>query len=138
MHKHERELQVGRVAHGRLRGDRRFNSCGARNLSDRHHTVRVLPDLSARVNFTTEPTAGRAAKTRVLVPKSALTSSEGRSGVFRVVDGRAKLTPVTAGGDVQGQVEITQGLQGGERLISLPAGAEVRDGEKVRVEGQKD
>jgi len=99
---------------------------------------RVLPDLSARVNFTTEPTAGRAAKTRVLVPKSALTSSEGRSGVFRVVDGRAKLTPVTAGGDVQGQVEITQGLQGGERLISLPAGAEVRDGEKVRVEGQKD
>jgi RND family efflux transporter MFP subunit len=99
---------------------------------------RVLPDLSARVNFTTEPTAGRAAKTRVLVPKSALTSSEGRSGVFRVADGRAKFTPVTAGGDVQGQVEITQGLQGGERLISLSPGAEVRDGEKVRVEGQKE
>jgi RND family efflux transporter MFP subunit len=100
---------------------------------------RVLPDLSARVSFTTEPTAGRAAKTRVLVPRSALTSSEGKSGVFRVVDGRAKFTPVTAGGDVQGQVEITQGLQGGERLISLSAsGAVPRDGEKVRVEGQKD
>jgi RND family efflux transporter MFP subunit len=99
---------------------------------------RVLPDLSARVNFTTEPTTGRTAKTRVLVPRSALSSSEGKAGVFRVVDGRAKFTPVTAGGDVQGQVEVTQGLQGGERLISLSGGVAVRDGERIRVEGQKD
>ena len=99
---------------------------------------RVLPDLSARVNFTTEPTTGRTAKTRVLVPRSALSSSEGKAGVFRVVDGRAKFTPVTAGGDVQGQVEITQGLQGGERLIALSGGVAVRDGERIRVEGQKD
>jgi hypothetical protein len=45
---------------------------------------------------------------------------------------------VTAGGDVQGQVEITQGLQGGEKLVSLAGGVTVRDGEKLRVEGQKD
>jgi RND family efflux transporter MFP subunit len=99
---------------------------------------RVLPDLSARVSFTAEATAGKSAKTRILVPRSALSSSEGRTGVFRLVDGRAKFVPVTAGGDVQGQVEITQGLQGGERLIALTGGTVVRDGEKVRVEGQKD
>jgi hypothetical protein len=58
--------------------------------------------------------------------------------VFRIVDGRAKFVPVTAGGDVQGQVEITQGLQGGEKLVSLAGGVTVRDGEKLRVEGQKD
>jgi len=99
---------------------------------------RVLPDLSARVNFTAEPTAGRTAKTRVVVPRSALSSSDGRTGVFRIVYGRAKFVPVTAGGDVQGQVEITQGLQGGEKLVSLAGGVTVRDGEKLRVEGQKD
>ena len=38
---------------------------------------------------------------------------------------------------MQGQVEITQGLQGGERLISLAGGVQVKDGDKVRVEGQE-
>jgi RND family efflux transporter MFP subunit len=99
---------------------------------------RVLPDLSARVSFTAEPTAGKSAKTRIVVPRSALSSSEGRTGVFRIVDGRAKYVAVTAGGDVQGQVEITQGLSGGERLVSLTGGVVVHDGEKLRVEGQKD
>ena len=98
---------------------------------------RVLPDLSARVAFTTEPTQGKDKRSRVLIPKAALTSVEGKTGVFRIVDGRAQFTPVTAGGDVQGQVEVTQGLQGGERLISLAGDVQVRDGEKVRVEGQE-
>ena len=95
---------------------------------------RVLPDLSARVAFTAQPTQGKEARSRVVVPKAALTQVDGKTGVFRIVDGRAKFTPVTAGGDVQGQVEITQGLQGGEKLISLTAGAPIKDGEKVRVE----
>jgi HlyD family secretion protein len=98
---------------------------------------RVLPDLSARVAFTTEATQGKEARSRVVVPKTTLTTVDGRSGVYRVVEGRAAFTPVTAGGDVQGQVEITQGLQGGERLISLSGGVAVKDGEKVRVEGQE-
>jgi RND family efflux transporter MFP subunit len=97
----------------------------------------VLPDLSARVNFTSAPTRGHEAKSRVVVPKAALTTVDGRQGVYRIVDGRAVFTPVTAGGDVQGQIEIRQGLQGGERLISLAGGVLIRDGEKVRVEGQE-
>lgn len=98
---------------------------------------RVLPDLSARVSFTAEPTQGKEAKSRVVVSKSALTEAGGVQGVFRVVDGRAKFTPVTAGGDVQGQVEVTQGLQGGEKLISLTGGLQLKDGDKVRVDGQE-
>ena len=98
---------------------------------------RVLPDLSARVAFTTEPTQGKDKRSRVLIPKAALTSLDGKAGVFRIVEGKARFTPVTAGGDVQGQVEVTQGLQGGERLISLAGDVQVRDGEKVRVEGQE-
>ncbi len=98
---------------------------------------RVLPDLSARVAFTTEPTQGKDKRSRVVIPKAALTTVDGKTGVFRIVDGRARFTPVTAGGDVQGQVEVTQGLQGGEQLISLAGDMQVRDGEKVRVEGQE-
>ena len=97
----------------------------------------VLPDLSARVAFTAQPTQGREARSRVVIPKAALTTVDGRTGVFRIVDGKAKFTPVAAGGDVQGQVEVTQGLQGGEKLISLSAGLQLKDGDKVRVEGQE-
>jgi HlyD family secretion protein len=98
---------------------------------------RVLPDLSARVAFTAEPTQGRDARSRVVIPKTALTTVDGKTGVFRVVEGKAAFTPVTAGGDVQGQVEITQGLHGGERLISLSGGTAIKDGQKIRVEGQE-
>jgi RND family efflux transporter MFP subunit len=98
---------------------------------------RVLPDLSARVNFTSEPTQGKEARSRILVPRSAVSEAEGRTGVFRIVDGVATFTPVTTGGDVQGQVEVTSGLKGGERLVSLAEGVRIKDGDKVRVEGQE-
>ena len=93
--------------------------------------------LSARVAFTAEPTQGKEARSRVVVPKATLTQIDGKTGVFRVLDERAVFTPVTAGGDVQGQVEITQGLGGGEKLISLAGGAPIQDGDRVRVEEQE-
>ncbi|HYX19395.1 MAG TPA: efflux RND transporter periplasmic adaptor subunit [Thermoanaerobaculia bacterium] len=97
----------------------------------------VLPDLSARVSFTSEPTQGKEARSRVVVPKAAIATVDGKTGVYRIVDGRAVFTPVTAGGDVQGQVEIKQGLSGGERLISLSGGVRIQNGDKVRAEGQE-
>src|SRR5207244_11591915 len=96
---------------------------------------KILPDLSARVNFTAAPTQGTTACARVLIPKAALATRDGKSGVFRIVEGRAKFQPVETGGDVQGQVEVTKGLQGGETLVSRPEKSEIRDGDKVRVEG---
>ena len=98
---------------------------------------RILPDLSARVSFTSEATTGIARKSRILVPKSAIASVQGRSGVFRIEEGRAKFVPVTTAGEVQGQIEVTAGLQGGERLIAVPPERPMRDGERVRVEGEK-
>jgi RND family efflux transporter MFP subunit len=96
---------------------------------------KILPDLSARVSFTAAPTEGKTARSRVLIPRAALATRDGKSGVFRIVEGRAKFQAVETGGDVQGQVEVTKGLQGGETLVSQPDKAEVRDGDKVRVEG---
>jgi HlyD family secretion protein len=98
---------------------------------------RVLPDLSARVAFTSEATQGKEARSRILVPKNALTTVDGKTGVFRISDGRARFVPVSVGEDVQGQMEVKQGLQGGERLASLAGGVQLKDGDKVRVEGQE-
>ncbi len=97
---------------------------------------KILPDLSARVSFTSEPTQGKSNRSRILIPKAALTMVNGKTGVFRIVDGRAKFQPVETAGELQGQVEVTRGLQGGEKLISVAAGSTVRDGDRVRVEGE--
>jgi RND family efflux transporter MFP subunit len=96
---------------------------------------KILPDLSARVSFTVAPTQGKSARARILIPKAALATRDGKTGVFRIVEGRAKFQPVETGGDVQGQVEVTKGLQGGETLVSQPEKSEIRDGDKVKVEG---
>ena len=97
---------------------------------------KILPDLSARVSFTAEPTSGKTGRTRVLVPASAVRTIDGKTGVFRIVEGRAKFQPIQKGPEAQGQVEILQGLSGGEQLISSSSG-ELRDGDRVRVEGEK-
>ncbi len=99
---------------------------------------KILPDLSARVAFTSEATKESANRTRVLVPKAALATVEGKTGVFQVVEGQAKFQLVETGGDVQGQIQVTRGLQGGERLISMADGTSVRDGDRVRAEGKKE
>ena len=96
---------------------------------------KILPDLSSRVSFTAAPTQGKTSRPRILIPKSALASLNGAAGVYRVVDGTARFVPVQAGGDVQGQVEVTKGLQGGETLISQPDKAGIREGDRVKVEG---
>jgi HlyD family secretion protein len=99
---------------------------------------RILPDLSARVSFTAQPTQGKASRSRVLVPKGALVSADGKPGVFRIVEGRARFVPVETGAEVQGQIEIVKGLSGGERLVvasGLPK--PLKDGDAVRVEGEK-
>jgi hypothetical protein len=60
----------------------------------------------------------------------------GKTGVFRIVEGRARFQPIRVGPEKQGQVEILEGLAGGERLISTSSG-EIRDGDRVRIEGEK-
>jgi HlyD family secretion protein len=94
---------------------------------------KILPDLSARVNFTAEPTQGHDAKTSVQVPQSALTTLSGRSGVFLIQGEKAVFRPVTPGRSSEGMVEIQQGLVGGETLVAGASGLSLSDGQKVRI-----
>jgi RND family efflux transporter MFP subunit len=98
---------------------------------------KILPEMSARVNFTEKPTAGDAsARTRVMIPASALGTSDGRKGVFLVAGGRALFREVQAGPENAGQLEVRSGLQGGERLVAEPGKSGVKNGEKVKTKGE--
>jgi len=94
---------------------------------------RILPDLSARVNFTSEPTAGKETSSSVQIPKGALVTRDGKTGVFLIQEDRARFRPVTTGSEREGVVEIQEGLLGGEALVADAGRLDLADGQRIRV-----
>jgi membrane fusion protein, multidrug efflux system len=66
----------------------------------------------------------------LLVPEGAIVPEQGKSYVFVVKDGIASKREVTLGRRKPGQVQVTQGLSGGERVV-VEGTQKVRDGIQV-------
>lgn len=64
------------------------------------------------------------------VPQSALFRHEGGWAVFRSIAGRAVLTPVTIGRATPDAVQITDGLEAGDSVITYP-GSRITDGARI-------
>jgi RND family efflux transporter MFP subunit len=96
---------------------------------------RILPDMGVKVSFLRdEPAAGQApAAPRVLVPKAAMRSADGKAVVFVVKDDRVERRAVSAGLENGGQVEILSGVSAGERVV-VDGPPTLKDGDKVRVQ----
>jgi RND family efflux transporter MFP subunit len=97
---------------------------------------RILPDMGVKVSFLRdEPPAGQpaAAAARVLVPKVAVRSADGRSIVFVVKDDRVERRAVSAGLENGGQVEILSGVSVGERVV-VEGPQALKDGDKVKIQ----
>ncbi len=97
----------------------------------------LKPEMTARVTFVAvrpERPAASAAEVgpAVVVPQEAVVTRDGRSQVFEIRGGRARLRPVTTGGVRSGQIVITEGLSGTETLVARPPDS-LRDGDTVRV-----
>ncbi|MBP7340001.1 efflux RND transporter periplasmic adaptor subunit [Niveispirillum sp.] len=69
----------------------------------------------------------------VLVPEESLVPVGDRQFVFMVVSGKVERRPVTIGARSRGVVEVAEGLQGGELVITRGI-QKVRDGVAVQVE----
>ncbi len=82
----------------------------------------LKPDMAGRVEFlgSAQPADG-SKPAGVLVPTRAVVQREGRSVVFVVSDGVARLVPVRTE-EVRGpQIVVSEGLTGGERVLLSPA-----------------
>lgn len=66
------------------------------------------------------------------VPASAVETIAGTSRLYVVKDGKAEERIVTLGEPVSGQVEITSGVSGGEKVVAEPRGR-ITDGMPVRA-----
>lgn len=94
---------------------------------------RVLPEMSARVNFLPEESASDSARMQeatLVVPKRALTNRGGSQLVFKVVDGIAQATTVTVGRELGDFTEISSGLEAGDRVVLEPPGG-LESGDKI-------
>nr|MBN2276464.1 efflux RND transporter periplasmic adaptor subunit [candidate division Zixibacteria bacterium] len=94
---------------------------------------RVLPEMSARVNFL--PIVDQPAEKiepALVVPHEALTTREGKTVVFGIVDNRAQMIVVEIGRRLGSETEIISGLEKGQKVILEPPGG-METGDKVEM-----
>ncbi len=97
---------------------------------------RILPDMGVKVSFLREaPSASQAASAapRVIVPKPAIRTVDGKTIVFVVKDDRVERRAVSVGLETGDQVEVISGVNAGERVV-VEGPQTLKDGDKVKVQ----
>ncbi len=96
---------------------------------------RILPDMGVKVSFLSErpKSDAAAAKPRLLVPKTAVRSVDGRSVVFVMHDDRVERRAVSVGTTSGDQTEVLSGVSAGERIV-VDGPPTLKDGDKVKVQ----
>jgi len=97
---------------------------------------RILPDMGVKVSFLREaPSASQAASAapRVIVPKPAIRTVDGKTIVFVVKDDRVERRAVSVGLETGDQVEVISGVNAGERVV-VEGPPALKDGDKVKVQ----
>lgn len=95
---------------------------------------RVLPEMSARVNFLFDAASEAVAqqKESVVVPKEAITTRDGQKIVFTVEGEYVTARPVQTGRELGALTEITAGIKEGDRLVLSPPG-KMASGQKIEI-----
>jgi len=96
---------------------------------------RILPDMGIKVSFLNERPAAESAtpRAKLLVPSAAVRTSDGRSIVFVLRDGRAERRAIAVGAAVGNQVEALSGVSVGEQVV-VDGPQTLKDGDKVKVQ----
>jgi RND family efflux transporter MFP subunit len=93
---------------------------------------RILPEMSAKVAFLSQPLKASERQPRLTIPKAALVTQNGHSFSFLVTGNRVKLVPIIVGLTLNDLVEIASGLKEGDRVVLNPP-ASLHNGSRVKV-----
>jgi RND family efflux transporter MFP subunit len=93
---------------------------------------RILPEMSAKVAFLSRPVGEAEQKPLKAVPATAVVTASGQTTVFAVRSDRADKTTVQVGQQLGGMVEILDGLQVGDRVVTAPL-EKIKDGTRVQI-----
>jgi RND family efflux transporter MFP subunit len=91
-------------------------------VSFKQRDERVLPEMSAKVQFLAEEARSTAASSLpvLTLPLSALTTRDGRTIVLLVRDGKVQETPVTAGPVLGERIAVLEGVAQGDQVVTNP------------------
>ena len=81
---------------------------------------RVLPEMSAKVSFLSQPVSAEQQKPVVAVAEDAIVGRDGKRVVFVVRDGHAVAVPVTTGAKIGDTVAIEGDVKPGEKAVAKP------------------
>ena len=93
---------------------------------------RVLPEMSAKVSFLSQPITAEQQKPVTAVSPDALAQRDGRTVVLVVRDGKAVEVPVTPGSRIADLTAITGEVKTGEQAVLKP-GPELKNGALVKL-----
>lgn len=95
---------------------------------------RVLPEMSARVNFLMAEDKRDATLTKpvITVPKTAITTRENGKVVFKVIEGYVRQSPVEVGRELGQATEMVSGVVAGDQVVLSPPGG-MKTGDKVEI-----
>ncbi len=95
---------------------------------------KVLPEMSARVNFLPEKSgvAETPQPAVIAIPKSAVTSREGRKVVYKLVGENVQEAAVQIGRELGTFTEISSGIAVGDQVVLSPAGG-MKSGDKIEI-----
>jgi RND family efflux transporter MFP subunit len=95
----------------------------------------LWPDMSARIIFLKAVEA--TSRGALLVPRGAVREAAGASFVW-VIDGDVvRRTPVTLGGTYGDRVQVTAGIDAGQRLVAADVPGGLHDGQVVRAPARR-
>ncbi len=95
----------------------------------------LKPEMSCNVTFLEPKKESKAdvpPQRIVTISKDAITTREGKQVVFEIENRKVRVTPVTTGNDLNGQIIVTSGLVGSETLVTNPP-QKLKDGDVVKV-----
>jgi len=95
----------------------------------------VLPEMSAKVTFLSQPVTDADRQARTAVNPDAVVKRTDGDAVFVVRDGLARATPVRIGGKLGDLVEVASGLSPGDKVVLRP-GPKIVDGVRVKAAGK--
>jgi len=100
----------------------------------KNYDSRVLPEMSAKVSFFTEPldTAIVNQKPILVIPSSAVRFENGKSFVFTISNDKALKNEISIGQKLGSYVEVLSGLQSGQKVIDK-LDDKIKDGVEVKL-----
>jgi len=93
---------------------------------------RILPDMGIKVSFL-EGQSAPATVSVPTVPDNAIVADDGKTFVWVVRDGKVEKRAVKTGAHKDGNVPVTEGLEGGEAVV-VDAPRRLREGAAVELQ----